>query len=581
MGSRQLLVYGAGGHAKVVAELARALGWEVAAFLEDFDGRDGEAFFGAEVVSWGRFAAGPDRWPGVPVALGVGDNRARARGAEGFRRAGRSVVALVHPSAVVSPTARLGEGTVVLPGAVVNADAEIGAGVVVNTGAVAEHDARVGDFAHLASGSVVGGGASVGAFALIGLGAVVLPRVRVGAGATLGAGAAAVDEVPPEAVAVGTVRTLAGGVLSAAAGGGGGGGIGPGGGGTVAPGGPADAAGTAAGGGAAGGARGGTDVVTFVIPVYRNRGTIRTTYERVVAMLRESFPGLGYQFVLVDDGSDDGSLDEILEVRRGDPAVEAVALSRNFGQVAATVAGLRHARGDAAVVLSADLQDPVALIADMIREWRAGTQVVVCYRVAREDSPAAVLASKVFYGLVRLSNPAMPSGGFDFVLLDRRPYRVLAALRDRNRFFQGDVLWLGFPTKLIPYERARRTVGRSQWTLSKKLKYFIDGLLNTSYLPIRFMSLIGILTSLSGFLYALVVVYVRLTNRQPYIGYAPVMIVLLCTSGVVMTMLGVIGEYLWRIYDETRARPIYLVREHFPPRSVFPGAGTAPDPPAG
>ncbi|MFO0910708.1 MAG: glycosyltransferase family 2 protein [Isosphaeraceae bacterium] len=310
-------------------------------------------------------------------------------------------------------------------------------------------------------------------------------------------------------------------------------------------------------------ANGDPATISFVIPVYRNRGTLRATYEQVVEMLRQALPDLGYQFVFIDDGSDDGSLDEILDLRASDPRVTCLNFSRNFGQVPAIVAGLREAGGDAVVILSADLQDPVALIEEMIRQWKAGAQVVVCYRIAREDSFAARITSRIFYRLIRYSVPNMPAGGFDFVLLDRQPARVMAELRDRNRFFQGDVLWLGFRTHFIPYERRKREVGRSQWTFWKKLKYFIDGLISTSYLPIRFMSLVGTLTALAGFAYALLVVYLRLIHETPFQGYAPIMIVLLIVGGLIMTMLGVIGEYVWRIYDETRGRPPYIVRRRF------------------
>jgi dolichol-phosphate mannosyltransferase len=327
--------------------------------------------------------------------------------------------------------------------------------------------------------------------------------------------------------------------------------------------------------------------LTFVIPVYRNRGSIHSTYTQIVGMLRSNYPDFDSQFIFVDDGSDDGSLDEILELRREDARVEALSLSRNFGQVPAIMAGLRIARGDAVVVMSADLQDPVDLIAEMVHEWQGGNQVVVCYRIAREDSYIASWTSRIFYKLIRLSVPNMPSGGFDYVLLDRQPCEVLARLRDRTRFFQGDVLWLGFRAKFIPYERRRRTIGRSQWTLAKKVKYFIDGLLNTSYLPIRFMSLVGLLTAVSGFAYAVVVVYIRLTGQQPYIGYAPVVIVNLVVGGVIMVMLGIIGEYIWRIYDEARSRPLYVVKDRYTTDEAddedadgpAPGAGARPSTP--
>jgi glycosyltransferase involved in cell wall biosynthesis len=290
--------------------------------------------------------------------------------------------------------------------------------------------------------------------------------------------------------------------------------------------------------------------VSFVIPVFRNQGSIRLTYGQIVAMMRDAYPDLGCQVVLVDDGSDDGSLEEMRATHRDDPTVECLCFSRNFGQIPAIVAGFRAARGQATVILSADLQDPVRLIADMIAEWLAGNEIVICYRISREDSAVAQLTSRVFYGLIKYTNPRMPAGGFDFVLLGEKPSRIFASFRERNRFFQGDILWMGFPTKFIPYSRQRRTIGKSQWTLAKKIKYFIDGLLNTSYLPIRLMSLLGLITSLSGFAYAVVVVFLRLTGRTPFLGYAPLMIVMLVLGGMNMIMLGIIGEYIWRIYDE-------------------------------
>ena len=145
--------------------------------------------------------------------------------------------------------------------------------------------------------------------------------------------------------------------------------------------------------------------------------------------------------------------------------------------------------------------------------------------------------------------------------MDRAAIDVFAQLDERNRFFQGDILWMGFNIRFIPYKRLKRTIGKSQWSFSKKLKYFIDGSLNTSYLPIRFMSIAGVSVAVIGFLYALVVMYARFVNEVPFKGYAPIVILLLVIGGMIMLMLGIIGEYLWRIYDETRKRPIYIIKE--------------------
>ena len=301
--------------------------------------------------------------------------------------------------------------------------------------------------------------------------------------------------------------------------------------------------------------------ISFLIPVYRNRGTIRETYEQIVRLMTAEFPELDYEFVLVDDGSDDGSFDEIRSIRDADSRVKAISFSRNFGQLAAIVAASRAATGQAQVILSADLQDPVSLIADMIRTWQAGDKIVIAYRISREDDFIPRITSRIFYSLVRLSDPLIPPGGFDYVLMDAEPAHIFSGFHDRNRFLQGDITSLGYPIKFLPYKRLRRPVGKSQWTIGKKLKYFIDGILNTSYLPIRFMSGVGVCTSLLGFCYAVVVVVARLTGWIEEIGWAPLMIMVLVLGGLVMIMLGIIGEYVWRTYDEVRGRPMYIIRQ--------------------
>jgi sugar O-acyltransferase (sialic acid O-acetyltransferase NeuD family) len=201
--SRSILIYGAGGHAKVVADLAHALGLGVAGYLEDGAARDGQAFLDAHVITWSRFAEEGANWPEAPVALAIGDNAVRARVYERLRRCGRQVITLVHPTAVVSPSAVLGEGTVLMPMAVVNAAAVLGVGVIVNSGAIVEHDSRVGDFVHLAPRSTLGGGARIGARALLGIGAVALPRAEIGEDARVGAGAVVLREAAPGATVVG------------------------------------------------------------------------------------------------------------------------------------------------------------------------------------------------------------------------------------------------------------------------------------------------------------------------------------------------------------------------------------------
>lgn len=270
---------------------------------------------------------------------------------------------------------------------------------------------------------------------------------------------------------------------------------------------------------------------------------------------------LDYEFVFVNDGSDDNSMQELTALHEQDSKVKVLSFSRNFGQVPAIIAGMKEVTGAAAVSMSADLQEPIELIENMISKWQTGNEIVIGHRVDREDSFIANKASAVFYSLMKYVNPKMPKGGFDFLLIDQKAIAVFNQIDERNRFFQGDILWLGFSVAFIPYSRLKRTIGKSQWTLSKKLKYFIDGLLNTSYIPIRLMSLLGIIISFFGFLYAIVIAYNRFINNTPFEGWAPIMILILIIGGLIMLMLGIIGEYVWRTYDETRKRPLYIIKD--------------------
>lgn len=301
-------------------------------------------------------------------------------------------------------------------------------------------------------------------------------------------------------------------------------------------------------------------MISFVIAVYRNERAVSLTYEGIRALLAARLVDYDYEFVFVDDGSDDGSLAELLALRERDPKVKVLSFTRNFGQMAAMLAGFKEAAGDAVVNISADLQDPVTLVADMVREWEKGSELVVCYRTDRADDVAARWFSRVAYGLLRVAVRQIPPGGFDFVLMDRKVMDSFNQIEVRNRFFQGDILWFGYRTHFIPYTRLKRPIGRSQYSVWKKAKNFVDAFVDSSYLPIRAMSLLGVATSASGFLYSLTVVYAWFFHRVPFTGWAPIMILLLIIGGLIMLMLGVIGEYVWRILDEVRKKPNYVIR---------------------
>jgi dolichol-phosphate mannosyltransferase len=303
--------------------------------------------------------------------------------------------------------------------------------------------------------------------------------------------------------------------------------------------------------------------ISFVVPVYHNEGAISKTHEKIKSVFAKNLLHCEYEIVFVDDGSKDGSLNEILSLREGDPRVKAITFTRNFGQMAAMLAGFKEATGDAIINISADLQDPVELIPQMVKKWEEGSETVICYRTDRADTWSAKLFSWLAYGVLRMALPQIPPGGFDFVLMDRKVMDEFNAIDVRHRFFQGDLLWTGYRTSFIPYVRLQRTIGKSQYNFAKKLKNFLDALLDASYLPIRFISLMGVVVSALGVLYSATIIFSWLRGETPFQGWAPLMIAILLVGGMIMLMLGVIGEYIWRINEEVRKRPNYVVRGKF------------------
>ena len=303
--------------------------------------------------------------------------------------------------------------------------------------------------------------------------------------------------------------------------------------------------------------------ISFVIPVYRNERAVTLTYQKIKGALASDLSTYAYEFVFVDDGSDDGSLEELVRLHESDPRVRIISFTRNFGQMAAILAGLKGATGDLILHLSADLQDPVELIPRMVRDYEGGAELVIGHRAEREDKWTSRLTSRLFYRIIRTSFPQLPAGGFDYVLMARRVVDSFNSIEVRNRFFQGDLLWMGYKTTFIPYTRARRTIGRSQYTFAKRLKNSLDAILDSSYLPIRFISAAGAVVALIGFVYALDIAYWRFTHDVPFPGQAPIMILILFIGGVLMLMLGIIGEYVWRIYDEVKGKPNYIVRRTY------------------
>ena len=302
-------------------------------------------------------------------------------------------------------------------------------------------------------------------------------------------------------------------------------------------------------------------LISIIIPVFQNQGSLIPTYQRAVKTVLTYKNACSYEIIFINDGSTDGSTDELISIAEQDPRVKLVNFSRNFGQVSAIIAGMKVAEGDLLINISADLQDPPELIAEMLDHYFSGSPLVICSRQSREDSIISGLTSKVFYKIIQHSIPEMPSSGFDYFLLDKSVYKSIAETSEKNNFLQGDILWFGYKPVVIPYKRIKRKIGKSQWSFFKKLKYFYDGLISVSNFPIRAMTFTGGIFALSSIIFSFVVVIGRLTNKSPFPGYAPLIIVLLLSTGSLMIMMGVIGEYIWRIYDETKKKPRYIIKD--------------------
>lgn len=300
-------------------------------------------------------------------------------------------------------------------------------------------------------------------------------------------------------------------------------------------------------------------LLSVVIPVYGNAAELRALHGRLAAAA--AVAPCECEFVFVDDGSLDDSFDVLASLAAADARVRVLGLSRNFGSNAAILAGLSQARGDAVMTLAADLQDPPELMPELVDAWSAGAQVVLAVRRKRDDPLFSRLFASVFNRLFRLLVfPQFPKGGFDLVLLDRVVVDAILAMPEKNSYLFGQVLWVGFRRATIPYDRAARQSGRSGWTLWRKVKYFIDAFTAFSYLPVRAASLLGLLLAGLGFVYAAFVIVLRLSGQivEPR-GFSALLVAVLVTAGVQLVVAGLTGEYVWRVLEEVRPRPPFIV----------------------
>jgi len=300
--------------------------------------------------------------------------------------------------------------------------------------------------------------------------------------------------------------------------------------------------------------------LSIVVPVFHNEGSLPETAAALASTAR-SLVDEQFELVFVDDGSGDRSFDVLVRLSR-DPShhLKIVKLTRNFGSMAAIQAGLAASGGACVGIITADLQDPPELFVEMHRHWREGVKCVLAVRAEREDGLATRIAAAAFYAVLRrYALPGYPRGGFDFCLIDRQVVDTLVAMNEKNTHIMNLIFWLGYPHVMIPYTRRARRSGRSRWTFSKKLKLFVDSFAAFSYAPIRAVTCAGLAMAALAGLYGLFQIYLRLSSGTPVPGFTTTVTLIALTSGIQMTMLGILGEYLWRALDAARGRPPFVV----------------------
>ncbi|MBO4267587.1 MAG: glycosyltransferase family 2 protein [Lachnospiraceae bacterium] len=298
--------------------------------------------------------------------------------------------------------------------------------------------------------------------------------------------------------------------------------------------------------------------ISIIIPVYYNSDTLMLLYEDMKAKI---LGRLGdYEIVMVDDGSGDDSWSVMNSIRELDDNVKCVRLSRNFGEHAALLAGLSVCTGDCAVTKQADLQEDSELIIQLYDKWKEGNKVVLAVRGERDEPAIKKFFANLYYSIVRKTiDDKMPKGGFDCYLLDRQAIEVLLKLDEKNSSLSLQVLWIGFKSDKVYFHRKDREVGKSRWTFSKKFKLVVDSMMSFSYFPIKFMSGLGVVMALLSFVWILEVLIEYCIIGTPVKGWSTLMCLVLFSSGMILLMLGVLGEYLWRTLDATRNRPVFIV----------------------
>lgn len=300
---------------------------------------------------------------------------------------------------------------------------------------------------------------------------------------------------------------------------------------------------------------------SIIAPIFNEIDNLPELYRRVKEVMDSN--GEPWEFILVDDGSSDGSTDKIRELAAKDKTIRPVIFARNFGHQVAITAGWDYARGDAIIIIDADLQDPPEVILDLAKKWKEGYEVVYAVRGEREgESIFKLWTASIFYRLIyRITDVKIPVDTGDFRLMDRKVVNVLKKMKERHRFPRGMSAWVGFKQIGVSYKRAARHAGVTKYPFRKMLKLAVNAITGFSYLPLQVATFFGFISAGIAILAIPIVVYMRIAGSQAFFGQATTLIAVLFLGGVQLISLGILGEYIGRLYDEAKGRPLYIVRE--------------------
>jgi polyisoprenyl-phosphate glycosyltransferase len=301
--------------------------------------------------------------------------------------------------------------------------------------------------------------------------------------------------------------------------------------------------------------------ISVIIPCYYNEHNIPVTAAALLAMEKSLPQHTDIEYIMVDDGSKDGTYEALLAFQKDFPTkVFVLKLAKNSGSSNAVLAGMHYATGDCCVIIAADMQDPPEIIVRLYEHWQRGYKLVLAHRSDREDGFVTRLISNTFHNLMRrYVLPQSPKGGFDLWLFDQQLKEIILKMDEKNAYIPYNFIWLGYEYVSIPYTRRKREIGKSGWTLSKKIKSFIDSFVSFSFLPLRFISIAGLTMGAFSIIYASYLLFQKFFYGINIPGWTSLMVTLLFIGAFIMVSLGIIGEYLWRTLDAARNRPNFII----------------------